>query len=193
MTFRAPMALSEYRFTARGVTGADTLVGQTTAELTVRKDFFVDLKAPATLTQGDRPRFIGQVHHVGVTGAVDLKLTVYAGGRESVFPRTINVKADGVDEVLFEPFEVPDGENVRLTLTASVGERPGTSWWPRCPCGPGACRRSPRPRGRRATTPRPSSACRRGGRMRTPRCSSSSRPPSAGSWSSWRWAATPIR
>ena len=42
------MALSRLPFTARGVTGADTLVGQTTADLTVRKDFFVDLKAPAT-------------------------------------------------------------------------------------------------------------------------------------------------
>ena len=30
VTFKAPSALSEYRITARGVTGADTLVGQTT-------------------------------------------------------------------------------------------------------------------------------------------------------------------
>src|SRR5207248_6496553 len=29
---------------------------------------------------------------------------------------------DGVDEVLFEPFEVPEGEDVRLTLTAAAGE-----------------------------------------------------------------------
>jgi uncharacterized protein YfaS (alpha-2-macroglobulin family) len=47
VSFRAPSALSEYRFTARGVTGAETLVGQTTAELAVRKDFFVDLKLPS--------------------------------------------------------------------------------------------------------------------------------------------------
>jgi alpha-2-macroglobulin len=122
VTFRAPMALSEYRFSARGVTGADTLVGQTTAELAVRKDFFVDLKVPAALTQGDRPRFVAQVHHAGVTGRVELKLTAYAGGRETVEPRTIDVKADGVDEVLFEPFEVPDGDTVRLTLTGAVGD-----------------------------------------------------------------------
>ena len=30
--FRAPAALSEYRFTARGVSGRDTLVGQATAQ-----------------------------------------------------------------------------------------------------------------------------------------------------------------
>src|SRR5439155_7300486 len=82
VTFRAPTALSEYRFTARGVTGADTLVGQTTAELAVRKNFFVDLKVPATLTQGDKLRFSAQLHHAGVSGSAALRLTVYAGARE---------------------------------------------------------------------------------------------------------------
>lgn len=119
--FPAPMALSRYRFSARGVSAGDTLVGQTTAELAVRKDFFVDLKAPATLTQGDKPRFLARVHHVGTVGTVNLKLGIYAGGKDEVFPKTLEVKADGVDEVLFEPFEIPDGENVRLTLTATLG------------------------------------------------------------------------
>ena len=122
VTFQAPMALSEYRFTARGVTGAETLVGQSTADLIVRKDFFVDLKVPAALTQGDRPRFSATVHHVGVKGVAELKLSLYAGGRDQVFPKTIDLKTDGVDEVLFDPFEVPEGEAVRLTLTALAGE-----------------------------------------------------------------------
>ncbi len=122
LTFKAPMALSAYRFNARGVSGNDTLVGQTTAELVVKKDFFVDLKAPAALTQGDRPRLIGQVHHIGITGACSLRLSTYAGGKDQVFPKTINLKNDGVDEVIFEPFEVPDGDTVRFTLTANVGD-----------------------------------------------------------------------
>ena len=84
---KAPGAMSEYRFTARGVTGADTLVGQATAELVVRKDFFVDLKAPSALAQGDKPRFIGQVHHLGVAGEAAVTLTVYAGGRQDDVPQ----------------------------------------------------------------------------------------------------------
>ena len=32
------------------------------------------------------PRFIAQVHHSGVTGTVELRLTIYAGGREQVYP-----------------------------------------------------------------------------------------------------------
>ena len=47
---------------------AETLAGQTTADLAVRKDFFVDLKVPASLTQGDKPRFSAQVHHKGIAG-----------------------------------------------------------------------------------------------------------------------------
>ena len=62
------------------------------------------------------------MHHVGVAGPVALKLGVYAGGRDQVFPKTIELKGDGVDEVLFEPFEVPDGDVVRLTLAAQAGD-----------------------------------------------------------------------
>jgi uncharacterized protein YfaS (alpha-2-macroglobulin family)/tetratricopeptide (TPR) repeat protein len=122
VTFKAPTALSKYRFTARGVTGSDTLVGQATAELAVQQDFFVDLKTPASLTEGDKPRFSAQVHHTGVLGKLELALKIYAGGAEQVYPRTIDFKADGVDEVLFEPFPVPDADSARLTLTGRVGD-----------------------------------------------------------------------
>ncbi len=121
--FKAPGAMSEYRFTARGVTGADTLLGQAAAELIVRKDFFVDLKVPAALAQGDKPRFIGQLHHVGVAGDVSLALTVYAGGRQETFPKTVTVKGDGVEEIVFDPVTVPDGDAMRITFKAVVGGR----------------------------------------------------------------------
>ena len=121
--FKAPMALSEYRFSARGVTGADTLVGQATASLAVRKDFFVDLKVPATLSQGDKPRFSARSTTSASRGRSRSRLAIYSGEPASrSIPKTLDLKADGVEEVLFEPFEVPDGESVRLTLTAKAGE-----------------------------------------------------------------------
>lgn len=123
VTFQAPAALSEYRVMAKGTTGADTLVGQTTATVRVRKDFFVDLKVPAALVKGDKPRFIARVHHLGVKGTAALKLSVYNGGRDEVLPKTIELKGDGVDEVIFEPVEAADGDVVRLTLSATVGDR----------------------------------------------------------------------
>ncbi len=122
VTFKAPSALSEYRITARGVTGADTLAGQTTATLTVRKNFFVDLNVPSSLTQGDKPRFIARVHHSRVVGKLALRLAIYAGGRDEVYPKTLELANDGIDEVVFEPFEVPDGASIRLTLKGTVGD-----------------------------------------------------------------------
>jgi tetratricopeptide (TPR) repeat protein len=121
--FNAPTALSEYEFSARGVTGSDTLVGQTTAALAVKTDFFVDLKLPASLTEGDKPRFVGRIHHVGIKGEVSVRLSVYAGAREEVFPKSIEVKEDGVDEVIFDEFDVPGTDVVRLTLSATAGDR----------------------------------------------------------------------
>ncbi len=88
----------------------------------MRKDFFVDLKVPSALTQGDKPRFSAEVHHRGVVGTLELRLTTYAGGREVVEPKRIEVKADGIEQVLFDPFDVPDGDEVRLTLAAILGE-----------------------------------------------------------------------
>ncbi|MBX6312381.1 MAG: hypothetical protein IRY99_05595 [Isosphaeraceae bacterium] len=122
VTFKAPLALSRYRFSARGVTGTETLVGQATAELEVRKDFFVDLKVPSILTQGDKPRFTARVHHSGVASRIELRLATYAGGRDRVEPRAIEVQGDGVEEVVFDPFEIPEDDLVRLALSARVGE-----------------------------------------------------------------------
>jgi tetratricopeptide (TPR) repeat protein len=120
--FTAPTALSRYRFTARGTTGAETLVGQANAELAVQKDFFVDLRRPAVLTEGDAPRFTAQLHHRGVRGTAQVVLTVYAAGQEKRYPRTIELKEDGVEEILFEPLTVPAGDILRLNLEARVGD-----------------------------------------------------------------------
>jgi TolA-binding protein len=122
VAFKAPTSLSTYRITARGITAGDTLAGQTTTAITVRKNFFVDLKLPGTLTQGDKPRFMARVHHTDLRGKLTLRLAVYAGGRDEVFPKTIDLAGDGVDQVLFDPFEVPETDSVRLTLTGSVGD-----------------------------------------------------------------------
>ena len=63
------------------------------------------------------------MHHTDVVGKLALRLAIYAGGRDEVFPKTLDLKQDGVDEVLFEPFEVPETDSVRLTLTGTIGER----------------------------------------------------------------------
>ncbi len=120
ITFRAPSALSQYRITARGVTGSDTLAGETTADLAVRKDLFVDLKTPASLTQGDQPRLTARLHHAGVTGKARLTLKGYPGDLADV--RDLDLRGDGVVEVTFDPFIVPDTDHLGLELSVDVGE-----------------------------------------------------------------------
>ena len=123
--FPAPEALSEYRLMAKGVTGAETLVGQSTVNLAVRKDFYVDLRTPSRLTEGDKPRFIARVHHVGIKAGsvVEVRLAGYAGDQDQVDLKSVEIQGDGVDEVLFDPITIPDAEALRLTVSARVGDQ----------------------------------------------------------------------
>ena len=123
--FPAPEALSEYRLMAKGVTGAETLVGQSTVNVAVRKDFYVDLRTPSRLTEGDKPRFIAQVHHVGIKAGsvVEVRLSGYAGDQDQVDLKTVEIKGDGVSEVVFDAVTIPDAEALRLTVSAKVGDK----------------------------------------------------------------------
>ena len=123
VTFLAPMALSEYVIMARGVTGQETLAGQETADLAVRKPLFVDLRTPPSLVPGDRPRFSARVHHEGVRGRVEVTLSLTVGTRPRVDTRRLDLSNDGVDEVGFDPFDVPEGDSLRLALSARLGDR----------------------------------------------------------------------
>ena len=123
--FPAPEALSEYRLMAKGVTGAETLVGQSTVNVAVRKDFYVDLRTPSRLTEGDKPRFIAQVHHVGIKAGsmVEVRLSGYAGDQDQVDLKTVEIQGDGVSEVVFDAVTIPDAEALRLTVSAKVGDK----------------------------------------------------------------------
>ena len=123
--FRAPAALSEYRLMAKGITGADSLAGQESTTIAVRQDFYVDLRVPPRLTEGDKPRFVARVHHVGLPAKtrVEVRLASYAGEQDAVDPKTVEIGGDGVTEVLFDPIAIPDAESIRLTATARAGDR----------------------------------------------------------------------
>jgi len=124
LKFKAPEALSEYRLMAKGVTGADTLVGQSSTNVAVRKDFHVELRTPGRLTEGDKPRFVAQVHHVGVApgSVVQVRLSSYAGDQDQVDPKTVTIAGDGVSEVIFDPITIPDAESIKLNVSARSGD-----------------------------------------------------------------------
>ncbi len=120
--FEAPSALSNYQFHAWGVDAVETLVGEAEADLAIKKPFLVDLKLPSILVEGDKPRLIAEIHHAGIVGELKLSLKAYAGEREQVFPKTLDLKKDGVDQVVFDPIDMPAGDIARFTLSGRCGD-----------------------------------------------------------------------
>ncbi len=127
ITFRAPTALAEYRLAALGVTGRETLVGDGTSILSIRKPFHIELKSPAILAEGDEPRLPVRIHHSGIKGPAKVTLEVVADGRTEVFPKDVELADGGVTEILLDAFRVPGADRVRLSVSASATAGPANA------------------------------------------------------------------
>ena len=124
--FTLPSSASDWRLTARGVT-VQTLVGQATANVVTRQDFFVSLKAPARLQEGDSLRVLGRVHNLtDYEGDVTLTLRLLGGEKFDQVLATreaaVKVTKQNGAEVLLEAIKIPMSATVRLELTATGGE-----------------------------------------------------------------------
>ena len=116
-----PETTTAWRLTARGCT-VETLVGQATAHTLTRKDFFVELKTPTFLREGDALRVVGRVHNLtDYAGPVDLKLRVLdAKDKSKVLAereKSIDVKAKSGAEVAFDSISVPAALEISIELT----------------------------------------------------------------------------
>ncbi len=124
-TVPMPGTTTAWRLTARGCT-VETLVGQATAPTLTRKDFFVELKTPSFLREGDELRAVGRVHNLtGLAGPVTLKLRVLdARDNTKVLAereKTVEVKANSGAEVAFDAVTVPATLEITTELTAIAG------------------------------------------------------------------------
>lgn len=121
-----PETTTQWRLTARGVT-VETLVGQATANVLTRKDFFVAVKAPRLVRQGDSLGVIARAHNLtDFEGEVKLELTVLGGEdmKSQLARRTLSVKIDkqGVAEVVFDRIEIPSASQLKIQVQATAGE-----------------------------------------------------------------------
>jgi hypothetical protein len=124
-TVPMPETTTAWRLTARGCT-VETLVGHATAQTLTRKDFFVELKTPAFLREGDEIRVVGRVHNLtDYTGPVTLRLRVLdARDKTKVLAereKTIEVKAKGGTEAAFDTVTVPALLEITTELTGTAG------------------------------------------------------------------------
>ncbi len=127
VTLRLPDNTTHWRLTAYGAS-RETRVGKGTAALAARKDFFVDLKLPEVLVEGDRPRVQARVVNAS-DRAQSVELTLRAEIGTHAIERTAKaeVPARGSAEVEFA-LDVPDGaatgdaREARFLLAGIAGE-----------------------------------------------------------------------
>ena len=126
-TIKMPETTTAWRLTAHGCT-VEALVGQATAATLTRKDFFVELKTPSFLREGDEIRVVGRVHNLtDFAGNVPLTLHVLDAKDHSKVlatrEKSVEVKAKGGAEVAFDSFVIPNLLNVVFELTGAAGEQ----------------------------------------------------------------------
>ncbi|MDP6439759.1 MAG: MG2 domain-containing protein [Candidatus Brocadiia bacterium] len=121
-----PENTTEWRLTSRGCT-VETLVGEATGNVITRKDFFVEMKVPQQLQEGDTVRVLARVHNMtDYAGPVDLTLTVLGGSdlAATLIERTlkVDVTKQGGAEALFEGVEIPLAAALRIQVAVRAGK-----------------------------------------------------------------------
>ena len=118
-----PTKTTKWRLTARGCT-VDTLVGQILVNTITRKDFFLDLKIPPIVTEGDKIRVHGRLHNLTeFEGEAEVKLKIDVDGQQTILPKTVTVKKKDTTDFIFDPIKInqPTGTfNQQLTLSATA-------------------------------------------------------------------------
>jgi uncharacterized protein YfaS (alpha-2-macroglobulin family)/outer membrane protein assembly factor BamD (BamD/ComL family) len=121
LRFPMPQASTEWRVTARGVGEMDHF-GEGTASLISRAPFFVELRTPRSLTEGDRPILMARVHNLTAhDGTAQLQLRVLKDGEVESFPAEVEVLAGGQAEVsIVMESGVPMIRDLEVTAVASA-------------------------------------------------------------------------
>ena len=125
-TVKMPETTTEWRLTTRGCS-VDTLVGEATAQTLTRKDFFVELKTPSFVREGDVLRVVGRIHNLTTNaGPVRLVLNIRDAGDKSKLlasrEKTVEVKANGGEETTFDAITIPGSAlELEFELVAESG------------------------------------------------------------------------
>jgi hypothetical protein len=93
VTIAVPERSTAWKLMAKGIT-TETLAGEATDELTVKKDLFGQLKLPLSFTDGDQADVLASVHNDAVEeGQIEVTLKTTIAGRTIEEKKTLDVKA----------------------------------------------------------------------------------------------------
>jgi uncharacterized protein YfaS (alpha-2-macroglobulin family)/tetratricopeptide (TPR) repeat protein len=102
LTLSVPERSTAWKFLAQGLT-AETLAGEATDDLVVKKDLFGEIKLPLAFTDGDTAEIPVTVHNDAVDkGTIEVILKTTIGGRKVEEKRSVVVKGKGMEEVSFK-------------------------------------------------------------------------------------------
>ena len=112
VTIPMPEKTTTWRLTARGST-VDTLVGQVSVNSVTRKDFFLDVRTPAFITEGDEIRLGIHLHNItDYSGDADLQITMSVDESQVVYRdhKRTTITAKDTAEIIFDRFTIPSGK-----------------------------------------------------------------------------------
>jgi len=102
ITLTVPERSTAWKFLAKGIS-AETLAGEASDDLTVKKDLFGEIKLPLAFTDGDAAEIPVTVHNAAVEkGKIEVVLRATIAGRRVEETKTIEVKSKGLQEVSFK-------------------------------------------------------------------------------------------
>ena len=97
-----PERSTAWKFLAKGLS-AETLAGEATDDLVVKKDLFGEIKLPLAFTDGDTAEIPVTVHNDAVEkGKIEVVLRTTIGGRTVEEKKTVDVTSKGTQEVSFK-------------------------------------------------------------------------------------------
>ncbi|MBN2024624.1 MAG: tetratricopeptide repeat protein [Pirellulales bacterium] len=133
VTLTVPDRSTAWKLLAKGIT-TDTLAGEATDALAVKKELFGQLKLPLAFTDGDQAQVQASIHNdVLAEGTIEVTLTTTIAGRSVEEKKTLTVKAKGIEEIVFpvkleRPAPAADDKatadvNVVFELAVAAGDR----------------------------------------------------------------------
>jgi uncharacterized protein YfaS (alpha-2-macroglobulin family)/TolA-binding protein len=117
-----PDKITQWRITSRGCT-VDTIVGQTTLNTITKKSFFVEVKLPSIVTEGDVLRTPIRVHNLSsYEGNISLTLKLTVDERTVTDQKQVAIKKNDTVEVVFNGMTILAGREAQFEISAKAGD-----------------------------------------------------------------------
>ena len=111
-----PEKTTKWRLTVYGCS-MDTLVDQVKVGAITKKDFFLDLKLPPIVTEGDQLRINAQIHNLTDFNG---RVTVHLKVNSQAYAKSVQIQASDVIDFIFDPITVPTEDQLIVEVTAKA-------------------------------------------------------------------------